>query len=329
MGRRQFFSCESENVMYLKKQISSIVIFISLIILLAACGAAVPPKPSAAGKLNVVATTTIIGDIAHNVGGDQINLTVLPPVGADPHDFVPSPRDVVAVSDADVVLVNGFGLEQFLGDLVRRAADSAAIVEVSSGVEPMALQLKEDDQAETNGAQPKTDPHTWTSPANAIIFVRNIEQALRAADPTHAQTYQANAQAYITQLEDLDTWVKNQIETIPPENRKLVSDHAVFGYYAQRYGLTQVGAVIPAFSSSAQPSAREMADLQAAIHQYQVRAIFVGTTTNKTLAEQIAHDTGVKLVPLFTGSLGAAGSGADTYLDYIRYNTTAIVEALR
>ena len=167
------------------------------------------------------------------------------------------------------------------------------------------------------------------TPYNALVYVYNIETALSALDPAHAETYQANAEAYEAQLEALDRWVFTQIETIPSEKREMVTDHDAFGYYADRYGLKIVGAVIPSYSTAAEPSAQEMAKLQEAIAEYGAPAIFVGVSVNPNLAEQVTADTGTQLVPLYTGSLGPAGSGAETYVDYIRYNTTSIVEALK
>ena len=169
----------------------------------------------------------------------------------------------------------------------------------------------------------------WLSPANAFVMVHNIEQALSQLDPANAATYAANAESYQAELEALDDWVAEQIGTIPAENRKMVTDHGAFGYYADRYGLEVVGTVLPAYSTNAEPSAQELADLQEAIAALGVRAVFVGTTVNPILAERVAEDTGIKLVPLYTGSLGESGSGAETYLDYIRYNTRAIVEGLK
>jgi ABC-type Zn uptake system ZnuABC Zn-binding protein ZnuA len=160
-------------------------------------------------------------------------------------------------------------------------------------------------------------------------MVHNIEHALSELDPANAETYEANAEAYQTQLEELDAWVKAQIESIPAENREMVTDHDAFGYYADRYGLEVIGAVIPAISTGAEPSAADLAALQAAIADLDARAIFVGTTVNPKLAEQVARDSGIQLVPLYTGSLGQAGSGVESYLDFIRANTMAIVEALK
>ena len=171
--------------------------------------------------------------------------------------------------------------------------------------------------------------HGWTTPANAIIFVHNIEQALSALDPANAETYRANAEAYEAELAELDAWVKAQIETIPAENRQLVTDHAIFGYYADRYGLEQIGAVIPSFSTTAEPSAQDLAKLEDVIKEQGVKAIFIGNTVNPGLAQRVAEDTGIQLVTLYTESLGPEGSGVETYVDYIRYNTQAIIEALK
>jgi ABC-type Zn uptake system ZnuABC Zn-binding protein ZnuA len=283
-------------------------------------------KPAALGageKLKVVATTSIVADLAQNVGGEAIDLRLLIPVGSDPHSFEPTPRDAAALTDAHIILANGAGLEEFLTPLLKTAATKAAVVYLSEGIALRTLTGKE---AAAHGG---VDPHTWTTPANAIIFVRNIERALSALDPAHAATYKANATAYEAKLQELDTWVRTQIETIPVESRKLVGDHESMGYYAERYGLVEVGAVIPSVSTAAEPSAQQMAALQEAIRKQGVKAIFVDTTANPALAQQLATDMGIRFVSLYSGSLGAKGSGAETYIDYIRFNTTAIVEVLR
>jgi ABC-type Zn uptake system ZnuABC Zn-binding protein ZnuA len=137
-----------------------------------------------------------------------------------------------------------------------------------------------------------------------------------------------NAEAYIVRLKALDSWVQTQLESILAEKRMLVTDHDAFGYYADQYGLTVVGTVIPNFSTNAEPSAQELAALQQAIETFDTNAIFVGTTVNPVLAQRMAADTGINLVPLYTGSLGQAGSGVESYEDFIRYNTEAIVAAL-
>lgn len=299
-------------------------------------GGALPAVLLNGQKLNVIATTSIVADVVHNVGGDKINLTTLLPLGADPHSFEPTPADLARVSGVHVIFANGLGLEEFLAEMIENAGGKAPVVEVSDGL--TARRFAEGDEHEEGEEHEGTeenhhheggDPHTWTSPANVEVFVRNIEQALSALDPANAAAYKANAQAYIAQLDELDGWVKAEIETIPAENRKLVTDHTAFGYYADRYGLEQVGAIIPSFTTVAEPSARELAQLQDVIGQYKIKAVFVAETVNPELAERLARDTGVALVTLYGGSLGGPGSGAETYLAYTRYNTTAIVNALR
>jgi manganese/iron transport system substrate-binding protein len=291
-------------------------------------GQSVDLRPVSLGpdeKLRVVATTNIVADIVSHVGADAVELTSLLPQGSDPHTYTATPQDVVAVTQAHVIFANGADLEaDFLPRLV--AQGQAPVVYLSQGIQ--LRELGEEAGQEADHEHGAIDPHTWTTPVNAIVFVRHIESALSALDPAHASTYAANAQEYIQTLTTLDEWVQQQIQTIPPDSRKLVTDHVVFGYYADHYGLQQIGAVIPGFSTAAEPSARDVAALEEAIRQYHVPAIFVGANANPSLAEQVAADTGVQLVRLYTGSLGPPGSGVETYVDYVCYNTQAIVRAL-
>lgn len=278
------------------------------------------------GKLRVVATTSIVGDIVRNVGGEAIELSVLLPVGTDPHAFSATPQDVATVSEADVVMANGAGLEEFLASLIQ-SVGNVPVAPLSDGVA-----LREGTAGADHGGEqgaPATDPHTWTTPANALIFVQNAEKALSALDPAHAETYAANAAAYSAQLQEMDAWIQTQIDTIPQDQRKLVTDHETFGYYCDRYGLKQVGAVVPAYTSEASTSAQDLAALEDTMRAEGVRAVFIGNSANPHLADTLAADLGVQVVPLYVESLGAVGSGAETYLDYLRYNTSAIVSALQ
>lgn len=290
-------------------------------------------KPAARGdKLRVVATTTIVGDVVAQVGGDAIALTVMLPVGADPHVFDPSPQDMAKVADADVIFVNGAGLEAFLERLLENAGGDADVIHVSEGLAFIEAEHHEDeerDAEENDHAHEGVDPHTWTDPNNVLRWVDNIEAALVLHDPAHAADYRANADAYRAQLRELDAWVRGQVAAIPAENRKLVTDHETFAYFAQRYGFEQVGAVVPGYSTAAQPSARDLAALEDRIRAYGVKAVFVGSTVNPALAQRVAEDTGVKLMFLYTGSLTAPGGEADSYLSYVKYNVGAMVEGLK
>lgn len=300
---------------------------------LSAAGCAPAATPAAGdGKLQVVATTTIVGDVVQQIGGDAIDLAVLLPVGADPHSFDPAPADVVTISKADVIFINGAGLEAFMAQLLQNATSTASVVEVSAGIELINQEAHADEEADADEEHHEHtggDPHTWTDPNNVIIWVDNIAAELSRLAPAHADQFAANAERYRQELQTLDTWVRAQVELIPEANRKIVTDHAVFGYFAQRYGFEQVGAVIPSFNTMAEPSAQDIAALEDAIRTLGVKAVFVGRTVSPDLARRVADDTGARLVPVYTGSLGEADSDAATYPDFIRANVNAFVQALR
>jgi zinc/manganese transport system substrate-binding protein/manganese/iron transport system substrate-binding protein len=222
------------------------------------------------------------------------------------------------------VFLNGGGLEAGLEDLLASAGGEAPRLEISEGIEFLAAQPEagaEDDHGQL-------DPHVWFSVPNVIRWTDNARQALSRLDPDNAAVYQANAERYTQELEDLDAWIQAQVETIPAANRKLVTNHDSFHYLAERYGLEQVATVYPV-NPAAEPSARSVAQLQETIRSYGVPAVFTESTVNAKLAQQVAADTGVRLVPLYSDSLGGPGSGAETYVELMRYDVAAIVEALR
>ncbi len=276
-------------------------------------------------KLQVVATTSIVADVVRSVGGDLIDLTMLIPLGTDPHAFKPTPQDAVAVADAHVVFVNGAGLEVFLEPLLQSAGEGVIVVPVSYGVE--LLQFGEQ-HGEGDGHQSGSDPHTWFDPHNVAVWVHNVAYTLSALDPAHTETYEANAEAYEAELESLDAWIQEQVAQVPETNRKLVTDHTVFSYFARRYGFEQIGAVFPGYSTLAEPSAQELAAMEDAIRENNVQAVFVSVTVNPDLAQRVVEDTGTQLVFLYTGSLSEPGGEADDYFSFIRYNVSAIVQAL-
>jgi ABC-type Zn uptake system ZnuABC Zn-binding protein ZnuA len=272
-------------------------------------------------QIPVVATTSILADVVSRVGGDLIAVTPLVPPGANEHAYQPSPRDIAAVTDAALVFEVGLGLEEFMLTIIDNAGTSIDPVFVSEGIATKEFS--------GNGDEHYTaDPHVWMDPANVIIWARNIAAALSAYDPAHRDAYEANSAAYITELEALDAWISTEVGKIPLENRQLVTDHMLFGYFAEKYGFSMVGAIIPSYSSGAEPSAMELAELEDAIREYNVKAILVGNTVNPALAKRIAEDTGTLLVEFYTGSLSEPGGPAGTYIEYMRYNVNAIVSAL-
>jgi ABC-type Zn uptake system ZnuABC Zn-binding protein ZnuA len=290
--------------------------------------------PGGAVKLKAVATTGIVADVVRQIAADRIELTVLLPVGVDPHAFEPTPQDVATVADAHIVFASGAGLEEFLDELIENAGGDAQIVALSEGLELRTLEANHTSHAnerEDEGrARPEAaDPHTWFAPSNVKAWADRVEEALGDLDPANSGFYRANAQSYKVTLDELDAWIAERVSEIPAENRKLVTDHAAFGYFADRYGFQQIGAVFPGFSTASDPSAQEIARLVEAVRQYDVNAIFVGTTINPRLSQRIADETGTELVTLYTGSLSEPGGEAETYVGLMRYNVEAIVEALK
>jgi ABC-type Zn uptake system ZnuABC Zn-binding protein ZnuA len=317
---------------------------IVLLVLAVACGPDTPDEGQAhtvepdqltaanlaAGeKLQVVATTNIVGDIVRQVGGDRIALTVLMGIGVDPHSYVPAPSDTAALHDAHLSFANGAGLEADLEEMLGSTGGSGAFVEVSHGLDLLPAPSREGSQpAAEEQDHGDVDPHVWFSVPSVLHWVDNIEAALSARDPGNAGYYEARAQAFREELGALDAWIQEQVAQVPEANRKLVTNHPVFSYFAQRYGFEQLAAVY-AFNPSSEPSAQDIARLQDAIRQYDVPAIFAESTVNPRLARQVAEDTGIQIVPLYTGSLGGPGSGAESYIEMMRYDVRAIVGALK
>ncbi len=282
-------------------------------------------------RLRVVATTSIVGDVVRNIGGERIELGVLLPLGADPHAFEPTPQDVALVADAHIVFANGAGLETFLERLLESAGGGSKVVPVSYGIELLGIEAGQEEEVpgEEAHADEGYDPHTWFDPNNVLIWADNIAGALGTLDPANAAAYEGDAAAYREQLRELHSWIETQVAQLPPAKRTLVTDHTTLTYFVHRYGFEQIGAVLPGSSTLAQPSAQALADLESAVRAHEVKAVFVGKTVNPSLAQRVAQDTGTQLVFLYTGSLGRPGEPAATYLDLMRYDVSAIIQALR
>ncbi len=275
--------------------------------------------------LRIVVTTNIVADVVQNVGGEAIEIVTLIPPGADPHTFQPSPGDLRAMTQAHAILINGAGLEEFLHQTLAQISEEVPMVSLSEGIELRQFQMDHDSDSDDHAG---VDPHVWFDPLNVIIWAENCAQALSRLDAENQQLYYANARQYVESLESLHDWIENKVAEIPDQNRKLVTDHLAFGYFAQRYGFEMIGAVIPAYSTAAEPSAQELADLNDTIRSENVPAIFVGIMVDSRLAALVAEDSGVDLVALYTGSLGEPGGPADTYIRLMQYDVNAIVQAL-
>lgn len=289
--------------------------------------------------LNVVATTTLVADVVREVAGEDVDLVTLLPPSADPHAFQPTPKDAVALSEADVVFMSGAGLEADLADIL--GTTSGLIVDLSTRIalrETASLEQghetadHEDSEEQGNADEEHShgahDPHVWFDPTNVMIWTSTIERTLVELDPKNAADYASRAASYRRALSDLDLWIWDQIERIPSDRRNLVTDHLAFGYFAARYGLRQVGTVFPGTSTLSEPSARELAELIDTITELEVPAVFIGTTVSPALAETVAADTGTEVVVLYTGALSESTGPAASYIEFMRFNTEAIVEGL-
>ena len=267
----------------------------------------------------VVVTSTILTDLTATVGGDEIAVTGLLEPGDDPHLYEPVPEDTQVLEQADLIFYNGYNLEPALIRLSDGAGVEAEQVALAEQVEPL----------EFEEGQTEPDPHVWGDVENAIVLVEAIAATLSEQFPEDAAVFDQNAADLIEELRALDGWIVTQMETIPPDQRTLVTTHDAFQYYADAYGLTVLGTLI-GISTEEQPSAQTVQQLVEEIRQAQVPAIFAETTLNPALITTVAEEAGVQLADpaLYSDSLGAAGSGAETYITMMVTNTETVVRAL-
>lgn len=272
------------------------------------------------GRPAVVATNTLIADWAEQVGGDQIALTSILQPGVDPHIYEPVPADSIAFERADLILYNGYNLEPGLIRLLNAAGANAQRLAVGEVVPPLNLE----EEGET-----VPDPHVWGDVSNVVPMVEAIRDELIALAPDQADTFTANAAAYIEDLNQLHDWIGAQTATIPPNQRQLVTTHDAFQYYANAYGLTVAGTLI-GLSTEEQPSAQTVQQLVTVIRDLGVPAIFAETTINPQLIRTVAQESGVALADqeLYADSIGEPGSEGDSYLRMMAANTRAIVTNL-
>jgi ABC-type Zn uptake system ZnuABC Zn-binding protein ZnuA len=287
-------------------------------------GACAGTTPTAApDTIRVVATTTVLADLVANVGGDRVTVSSVVPKGGEVHTFDPSPQDVVGLTEADLIVSNGLGLDEWLTDLAADAGADAPIVELGEDLEIDYLEGDEH-EGEAN-ADHAVNPHLWLDVANARLYAAKFADAVAAADPGRASDYEARAEAYDAELADLDAWIRDQIGAITPEDRKLVSFHEAFPYLARAYGLEIVGVVVDAPGQD--PSAGEIAALVTAIRAAGVKAVFGEAQFSDKLVRTIADETGATVeTNLYNDSLG--DPPADSYLGMMRWNVERIVAAL-
>ena len=279
-------------------------------------------------RLSVIATTTIVGDVVRQVAGHDIAVDVLLPVGTSPHGYTPAPQDLIRASKAQIIFINGAGLETFVTEMLEKTGDVSRIVDLSQG-----LSLRELDNSKHQEDDPhhehSVDPHVWLDPYNVMSWTRRISIELSRVDSLNRAQFEKRAANYIQDLHNLDQWIQEQIGSIPENKRQFISDHRIYGYFTARYGIQSVGDVIPAFSTLAGTSAQSLAQLYEIINASGVTVIILGNTANPIQAEQLAQDTGLQVIRIYTGSLSESAGPAASYLQYMQYNVIAMANALR
>ncbi len=280
-----------------------------------AVAALVLAAPVQAAKLKVVASFSILGDMVQQVTGDLASVTTIVGPNADAHVYTPSVSDARAVTEADVVFVNGLGFETWSKTLIETSGTKAKIFVATQGIKPL----------EVDG---EVDPHAWNALTNGVVYVRNIAKALAETDAKNAKTYETNAAAYIKKLQALHDRTTKQLAGLPKGRRTVVTAHDAFGYLANAYGLRFLAPV--GIDTEAEPSARQLADLIKQLKQEEVAGLFVENITSPALVQQIARETGLSVGGrLFSDALSAKGGPATSYLAMFEHNLGVIVTALK
>lgn len=295
-----------------------------------ACGGSGQQDPNLDG-ITVVASTTIWGDVARSIVGTDGTVQVLVPIGVDPHDYQTSSSQVADINRADLVIVNGLGLEENMGDVLAAAeTDGAVILAVAQSVDPIALGGREasqvcDPDAEVSGC----DPHIWMDPDRVADAARRIAEALGQVEPS--VDWASRADAYVRSMDGAAAEMEMVLAGVPVERRKIVTNHDSLQYFADRFDFEVVATVISGGSTLADPSSADLASLVETMRTEGINVIFADTTDSTALAEAVAAELGeaVTVVELFTGSVGAPGSDAETLIGMLMVDAALIAEALQ
>jgi zinc/manganese transport system substrate-binding protein len=274
---------------------------------------------SAVDKLPVVASFSILGDLVAIVGGDRITVTTLVAADSDAHIFEPKPAHVKSIAQAKLLVVNGLGFEPWAAKLAKSAGYQGETVVAAQGVQPLSM---------TEDGKKSTDPHAWQNPRNVVVYVRNIAAALSKLDPAGTAQFKGSSEAYIKELEALDTWAITQFAAVPLVKRKVITSHDAFGYFAAHYQITFLAP--QGISTESEPSAKQVAQLIRQIKAEKIKAVFVENMSNPKLLAQLAKDAGV--VPgaaLYADALSAADKPGASYLQMMRHNITQLTSGMQ
>ncbi len=281
-----------------------------------------------AAPLKVVASFTILGDLAGQVGGDDVSVTSLVGADGDAHVFQPTPNDAKALKEADVIIVNGLGFEGWMSRLIESSGTKAPVVTTSQGIVKTLSIGEENGSDEHHHHHDGTDPHAWQNITNGRLYVKNIAAALQQADAANAKDYNERAAKLDAELAALDAWVKKEIATVPAEKRRVITTHDAFGYFADAYQVTFLAPT--GFSTDDEPSAKEMKYLIEQIKSAKTRALFFENMSNPNVIKQLATEAEAVVGPaLYADALSPSGGPAATYQSMFKHNVTELVKAMR
>ncbi|HCX82839.1 MAG: metal ABC transporter substrate-binding protein [Curvibacter sp. RIFCSPHIGHO2_12_FULL_63_18] len=279
----------------------------------------------AADKLPVTASFSILGDLVRVVGGERVAVTTLVGANEDAHVFEAKPSDAKTLLASRLVVLNGLGFEPWAGKLLKSSGYKGESVIAAKGVKARHM---EEEKGHTGHAHEETDPHAWQNPNNVVLYVRNIAAGLSKVDAAGAASYQANAEAYVKELQALDAWAKAQIATIPAHTRKVITSHDAFGYFAAHYGVKFLAP--QGVNTETEPSAKQVAQLIKQIQREKIRAVFVENMGNPKLIAQLSKDAGATLgASLYADALSAPDQPGATYLQMVRHNVAQLVAGMR
>lgn len=280
-------------------------------------------------KLPVVASFSILGDFVRQIGGERVSVTTLVGPDGDAHVYSPTPGDAKAMAGAKLVVVNGLHFEGWLPRLVKSSGTKATLFEATKGITPLEADDDHDDKGKGGPAHAHghDDPHAWQNIANAKLYVANIRDALSAADPAGKANYEANAAAYLAELNTLEGEVKAAVARIPADRRKAITTHDAFGYFVKAYGIAFIAP--HGVSTEAEASARDVARIIRQVKGQKIPAVFLENVTNPRLVEQIARESGAKVGGrLYSDALSDASGPAGTYIRMMKHNISEIEKAL-
>lgn len=291
-----------------------LIVFCALLMMSSTAGAEKTVK--------VITSFSILGDMVKNIGGERVQVTTLVGADGDVHAYEPTPAAAKSVNEADLVVVNGLGLEGWVDRLIKASGYKGTVAVASFGVKPRNM------KGDSKNSQATIDPHAWQDLDNGRIYVANIAKALTSVDPSGTTTYTTLSGTYIAMLIELNTWVKAEFSAIPEPKRRMLTSHDAFGYLSGAYGIEILSPM--GLSTESEPSAGEVMKLIRQIKKEKITAVFVENISDPRMIEQIARESGVIVGgELYSDALSKPDASAPTYIDMFKNNVTKIVAAMK